>query len=211
MRTLKILVLSAFLAAATAVTIAAQTLTLEQFQAAIERGLKSRPSEIGLDFKTTKFNSGKAVLRSFVRSHLSHGLDSRHGLENFGVVMYTPLAWVERQAAIAASRDLPFVIGNVTDEMRRPVLRVYVKPLAQHTLLRDDNKASVQPLAPGKQLSEFINFGRQVEFNMTYFEFELNDVARLKALGGFHIRVEIRPGQFEEFEVKKKHLDRLPL
>lgn len=217
MRTLKILVLSATsVALASAAT--AQALTTEQVQAAVDRGLKSKPSEIGLTFKVSQFNNAKAFTRSAFKRFRSRGLDDSHGLEEFGLAVYTPLAWIERYAATAASQLRPFSSADVTDEMKRPVLRVFVKPNARHIVLRDlDRRSVLQSLGEGRPFFEIINFGLQWEKDIVgdrmLFEFPLEEVRKLQVPGdgGFYIRVEITPGQFEEFEVKKKHLDRLPM
>lgn len=195
-----------------------QTLTSNQIHSAIERGLKSKPSEIGLAFKVSEFNNAKAFTRSAFKRFRSHGLESQHGLEEFGLAVYTPLAWIERATAIAASQLRPFSTNDVTDDMRRPILRIFVKPNAQHIVLRDTNKQSTLQSIDGKRpFLEAINFGPQWEAdivgNIILFEFPLEEVRKLQipGNGSFYIRVEVTPGQFEQFEVKKKHLDRLPL
>lgn len=199
-------------------TATSQTLTPDQIQTAIERGLKSRQSEIGLFFKITQINNARALIRGMTKSFRSRGLDSNHGLEEFGLSVYTPLAWIERQAAKIAGQLRPFSTADVTDEMKRPVLRVFVKPNAQHIVLRDLDKQAVLQSISGKQpFFEPINFGLQWQTDIVgdimLFEFSLEEVRKLQVPGdgGFYIRVEIGTEQFEEFEVKKKHLKKLPM
>lgn len=217
MRTLKILVLSAIFVGLASAAIA-QALTAEQVQAAITRGLKSKPSEIGLAFKITDFNNAKAFTRSAFKRFRSRGLDDSHGLEEFGLAVYTPLAWIERYAATAASQLRPFSSADVTDEMKRPVLRIFVKPNAHHIVLRDlDKRSALQSLGEKRPFFEPIHFRPRLEKDIVgsikLFEFSLEEVRKLQVSGdgSFYIRVEITPGQFEEFEVKKKHLEKLPM
>ena len=102
-------------------------MTDDQIQAAIARGNKKKPENIGLtmtDVATGDFS----------------GMECRNcGQTYFSVTVYTPLQWIEATAATAKATNKQFTLADVTEAMREPVLHVVSKEVRNSLNLTASN------------------------------------------------------------------------
>jgi hypothetical protein len=142
----------------------------------------------------------------------------------FKLTIHTPKTWIAMHEQEAASKFLPFGEAEISEEMRRSVLRVIVHPnaqssnlavSAQHVVIRStDKKASValQPSSIEPFTETFGNaMGATLEVTGVTATFDLDAVRKITASdpkGEFLVTV-VGTRQ-ADFKVKDKHLKELP-
>jgi hypothetical protein len=149
------------------------------------------------------------------------------GSSGFSVRVYTPMTWVEQLASNAAKEYRPFTVGDITDEMLEPVVRVIVYPdkpthisgrapssSVEHVVLRDDAKRLVvQPASKEPFTDKASSALRDMEFVGLVATFPLDALRELRGPKGdkeFLIVVVGAGTKEKEFRVKAKHFERLP-
>jgi hypothetical protein len=148
----------------------------------------------------------------------------------FRVHIYTPITWIRQLASDAAKEYRPFTIENVREEDRAPVLRVVVYPdtattvsaagvsgtsSVQHVVLRDkDKRIVVQPTLKEAFREEAKNaMGGNVQYDGVRVEFPLDGLHELRGAKGdgeFVLTVIGLERKEKNFDVKKKHFERMP-
>jgi hypothetical protein len=181
---------SAQLASAVAV------LTDSQVQAAIEQGANGRPHAIGLR------------LHEVDDSNFSGLSCNTCGQTDYFVTLYTPSEWIEAQATAAKRQKQPFSPANVTEAMRRPVLRVVAvqirnaggrsvapTPIPDVTLADLSRKTVLQPLLDDRGQQSVERNGDRGSINSSFSasEFEMAAVDHLRGNGngGFFVVVSV--------------------
>jgi len=196
----------AILFATLAMPAAAQQLTSSEIQAAIAAGADKKPGDIGLFLE----NNGGAFRASLPMK----------------LVIFSPSEWIELVSAKAAQRFQNLTASGVSSEMSRPVLRVVAAPGSSISVLVVRNTSKNQVVQPISEefCSEAMNFGGgflgTVSPDCKIFVFPLQDVQNLRDEDGeFLITLRAVGSAFgtgapseinKDFEVKRKHLNKLP-
>ena len=208
------------LSLAAAVAVRAQKLTLsEQDKAdAIRIGTQAKGKLTGLAL-TEGMRFGDSMAASLNNTTMSTG---------FSVRVYTPMTWVEQLASNAGKEYRPLVVGDVTEEMTEPVLRVVVYPdkpttltgagmqgtsSAEHVVLRDDTKKLViQPASKEPFEDKASSALRDMAYQGIIAKFPLESLRELRGPKGDQefLIVVIGESKEREFKVKQKNFDRLP-
>jgi hypothetical protein len=190
---------------------------------AIATGLKDKGRNHALDLQ----DSGKSFMAAM--SRLDTSGNSAPSSAGFSLQIYTPISWIEQQAANAAKEYRSFAASDVTDDMRESVLRVIVNPdtptqvtaegmrgtqSVSHVVLRDESKAIVvQPTFKEPFTKEVSNaMGGKAVYQGVLVKFPLDAVKELRGKNGdreFFVTV-IGDNKERDFKVKKKHFERLP-
>lgn len=185
----------------------AQQLTKPEIEEAVASGLAARSSAVGLH---------KVGGRTEV-------YDNNARQVRMGVSVYTPTAWVQLQAAKAKAQYRTFSAGNVTADMTRPVLRVFVKPyVATHLVIKStDGSTAIQPISSGF-CQELMEFGDGAAFpdQCQEFLFSIADLAKVRdekgefvitvlGVGGDVLSSNPRPIEWN-FRIKQNDLVKLP-
>lgn len=182
--------------------------------AAVARGNKTTPDGVGLILAPSGFG-----LKDFVGGGISlNPLNSNaNPWDGFAVVLHTAPTWVEQAAAKAKLRYQPFAVADVTDEMRRPVLRIFAnQPYVDRIVVRSADKMTIiQPTASVDCPADGMYFGGyEGSLECKGFEFTLEDVRKIQSTnknGEFLVTVVLVQGAGErDFKVQRKHLKKLP-
>lgn len=192
----------------------AQTMSDEAVATAVERGNKTTPDRVGLVLTPSGFG-----LKDFVGGGISlNPLNSNaNPWDGFAVVLFTPQTWVEQAAAKAKAVYKPFSINDVTDDMRRPVLRIFSKQgYVERIVIRSADKASAIQLSASITCPDdaiyFGNNGGSLECRG--FEFSMDEVRKIQSLDKnkelLVTVILIQAAGERDFKVQKKHLKRLP-
>jgi len=195
------------LLAAFAVPVSAQQLTKAEIEQAVAAGLETKPDKIGLH----KVGSRTEVYDANARQ------------VKMGVSIYTPTAWIQLQAAKAKAQYRTFSASDVTAEMTRPVVRVFVKPYVAHNLVlrSSDESAAIQPVS-GDFCQEMMEFGDGVAWpdQCQEFLFSTDDLVKVRnekgeflatviGVRGDVLSSNMRPGEWN-FGIKQGDLVKLP-
>ena len=203
------------------------TLTPSEIQAAIDTGAKIKPEKIGQVFSVSGLG-WKELTGSLANSFLGGlGGDGAGTLwDQFVMVAYAPSTWIQVHAAAAKTSYKKFDIDDVTPDMRRQVLRVFVRT-NKHTpkivVLRGENGAVVEPTGgEGQPCTELIQFGDKGLGRAIQFEFPLGKLRGAQnEKGEFVLTVQLY-GSYasdrsnvgmsdRDFKVEQKHLRKLGL
>jgi hypothetical protein len=186
-------------------------LTDSQVQAAIEQGANGRPHAIGLR------------LHEVDDSNFSGLSCNTCGQTDYFVTLYTPSEWIEAQATAAKRQKQPFSPANVTEAMRRPVLRVVAvqirnaggrsvapTPIQGVTLADLSKKTVLQPLLDdrGQQSVERNGDRGSINSSVSASEFEMAAVEHLSgnSNGGFFVVVSVS-GRTKYMKVETEALE----
>jgi len=141
------------------------------------------------------------------------------------VWVHTPIEWVKARAIEVAAEKKVLAVADVTDEMRKPVLRVRVPPApprsdtpeganALSVVIRDTGKKKIlDPSAKtdfGEMYSKLLT--KPFELKGILAEFDLEGLAEIRAMdskGEFLITIKYMNGFDEDLKVKQKHASRL--
>lgn len=191
------------------------SLTDEQIEVAIAAGAKQKGREQGLDLQDSA--------ASFMAAMSNTG-----GRQGFTVVMYTPTTWLRQQASNAAKQYRTFARADVTEEMLEPVLRVIVeadKPThvsgrvaassVEHAVLRDKKRTTaIQPTYKEAYDDGVANaMGGKIDLESMQFKFPLEGLQEIRGAKGdqeFFLTVVGERSAEKNFEIKKKHFERIP-
>jgi hypothetical protein len=144
------------------------------------------------------------------------------GQSGYTVVIYTPLKWIEYQAAMAQRELRPFGFADVTTEMREPILRVVALPSradyitgtglsmsssVSRVVLSDQSKqTTIQPLTNEKGIVETNSALRSFSYTSASASFNLADVDQIRGeddKGEFFV-VVVGAKQNKYFKVKTR-------
>jgi hypothetical protein len=144
----------------------------------------------------------------------------------------TPYSWICEQAKEAERRFMPFAIEDVTEEMRRPVLRVYASPGKilkdarkkgledhgmTHVTFRSTAKKNFEALEP-VSVEEEKRSVEDIDEERTHYPtlivlFDLEEVARISKLdekGEVFVVLTNNFGKERKLKIKTKHFKKLP-
>lgn len=178
--------------------------------AAIEKGSREQPHAIGLTLLD-------------IQTALLSGMTCKTcGQSGYTVVIYTPVKWIEFQAALAKRQLRPFAFANVTPEMRDPILRVLALPSkadyitgqglslsssVSRVVLTDKTKNTIiQPLTNEQGNVESNSAFRSVNYTSASASFSLTDVDTIRGeddKGEFFV-VVVGSNQNKYFKVKTR-------
>jgi hypothetical protein len=161
-----------------------RVLNESEITAAIEKGSREHLRNIGLTLLD-------------VQTALLSGIACKTCQESgYTVKVFTPLKWIEFQAASAKRELLPFSMADVTPEMREPLLRVIAEPSkavyingtglagassVHRVVLADRNKQNlVQPLTNERGSVEDNSAFRSVTYSNAFATFRLADVDAIR-------------------------------
>jgi hypothetical protein len=212
----------ACMAGAVVVSAQKQTLTDQEKIEAVQIGTKAKGKLTGLSL----LDSGRAFSNALVASSNRYAATAGNG---FSLRVYTPMTWVEQVASDAAKQYLPFTIGDITDEMLEPVLRIIVHPdkprsltgagfsmasSVEHVVLRDEDKRLVvQPISKEPFTETASSALRDMAYEGIVVKFPQAAVRELRGPKGdkeFLIIVVGEGVKEKEFKIKEKHFERLP-
>ena len=178
--------------------------------AAVLKGSHERPSGIGL------------TLVDLQTALISGMLCKECGQSGFSIVVYTPLKWIEYQAAVAHRQLRPFSYEAVTPQMREPILRVMAYPSkadyisgtglsfsssVMRVVLTDDTKQNIiQPLTNENGIVETNSALRSYSYTSASASFSLSDVDQIRGeddKGEFFVAV-VGTNQNKYFKVKTR-------
>jgi hypothetical protein len=151
-------------------------LTPIQVTEAVRAGSTMKPGDVG------------TLLRPLTLARILSTNDSSFA-HTVAVTLYTPLTWIQLMSAMEASKYRE--LSQVPEEMKAPVLRVFIKPAAaSHLVLRDaQKKNAIQPSA-SRMCEQTMPFGStEVAEHCQEFQFSLDAVSRLRAGGEFVVTV----------------------
>jgi hypothetical protein len=207
-RRLCVFVLTMLLLTASASAAQQDTLTPDLIAQAVRAGALMKPGDVGL---LLRFSAWARALNR----------DSDSMAQNVVVTLYTPVTWIQLMSAMAASefREL----SEVSEDMKEPILRVFIKPaVAGHLVLRDPRKrVAIQPSA-NRMCDRVMPFGsNEIEQYCQEFRFPLDAVNQLRAGNGeFVVTVLLRGVDLDnpnrqiqsdwDFAVNRGHLNKLP-
>jgi hypothetical protein len=190
----------------------AQQLTQTEIAAAISEGARTKPTDIGLVM--TAKPSFKERLALAAIDTFGGGAEFWTG---FAMAVYTPASWIQLSSARAAARFE--TLENATGDMKKPVLRIFLKPNANsRAVIRDTAKTAVLRPLVSRACTGTIQFGNEVSNDCVELHFDLAAVRKLQdAKGEFLINVQVmgqdgdRQVEMQrDFQVKGKHLNDLP-
>jgi len=197
---------------------AQDTLTDQQVATAIERGRQIEPKDACVTVKESAAKKfGLGTLKSFTRTMVNPAnLGTRDVSDDLEAQICTPEAHIEYQAAQARAEHRKFSIKDVSSDMRRPVIRVMVKPFAQSVVLRknkDDDNGVAGRIANQATWQNFTG-----GLPTASFEFELDEVRELTT-SEFIVSVSMvgmttdgrQSSATRDFKVKREQLARLPM
>ncbi len=194
----------------------AQSLTDQQIQAAIERGQNTKVKDIGLFMKASALEQfkPKGLARSFLRAAINPLGNNQDFWEQFEARMYTPEAWIALQAAKAKDLRVAFTAAQVTEEMRRPIVRIVVNPYASYIIIfrKDKDSNGIQATAAS---TTAVPMGMPPAPS---FEIPLEQVREL-VRDEFIVTVQVsgvtmtgkEASAAKDFQIKKDKLDQLPI
>lgn len=190
----------------------AQMVSGELVIAAVERGNDTNPEDVGVVL------GGGVGVNTFFRMTNDAWADLR-------VRVYTPETWIEHSVATAKAKYETFTAANVTEDMRRPVLRVTVNRLyVERIVIRSaDKKTAIQPAAPvpctpGAPSLPGVYDTIRFDPACKGFEFPLDEVRKIQSTeksGEFLVTVVLIKDSIvgrtdRDFKVQRKHLEKLP-
>ena len=195
----------------------------EAIRQAIAEGLKSKGAFHGLQLQ----EGGKTFMRGMEALSGDNGTASSTG---FRVHIYTPITWIRQLASDAAKEFRPFTVEDVREEDKAPILRVVVYPdqartvtakgvagtsSVQHVVLRDSAKKTVIQPTSKDAFSEVSKnaMGGAEQYEGIRVEFPLDGLRELrgeKGDGEFILTVVGQTRNERNFEIKKKHFERMP-
>lgn len=196
------------------------SLTDEQIESAVAAGSKAKGKHHGLVLRDSA--------QSFAAALGSTG-DGVTASSGFWLEAYTPLSWIQQQAAAAAKEYRTMSTQDVGAELREPVFRVVVHPdtpntvtsrgmsgttSVQHVVLRDESRrVVVQPTWKEAFEQEVKNaMGATITFGGLNAKFSMDDLREIRGPRGdgeFFITVIGSSGEEKNFKVKRKHFDEL--
>jgi hypothetical protein len=180
-----------------------------QIQQAISDGQRRHPGQIGL----TLLDVQTAVLSGIACTSCKES--------GYAVRIFTPLKWIEFQAAEAQKELKPFAMADVTPEMRQPLLRVLAEPSkaayingtglagassVHRVVLADKNKGNiVQPLTNERGAVEDNSALRSITYSNAFATFPLSAVDGIRGddNGEFFV-VVVGDKQNKYFKVKTR-------
>ena len=187
-----------------------RTLNDSEVAAAVLRGSHETPSRIGL------------TLLDMETFSISGLLCKECGQSGYSIVVYTPLKWIEYEAAVAHRQLRPFSYAYVTSEMREPILRVMAYPSkadyisgtglsmsssVMRVVLTDGTKQNIiQPLTNVQGIVESNSALRSYNYTSASASFSLSDVDQIRgsnANGEFFVAV-VGTNQNKYFKVKTR-------
>ena len=196
-------------------------LTEDLIADAVKFGLKSKGKMTGLQLT----DSGSTFARGVLGAHSCFN-------DTASTEIYSPYSWIQQQASWAAKKYMPFSPGQVDDEMRAGILRVYAHPDkptmvtasgtygttgVEHVIVRSTAKRDfrvVQPLHLEADTEYAKNaFGASLDYASMYAEFDMEEVLAASAddkNGEFFVVIIGESGEEKKFKIKKKHFSRLP-
>jgi hypothetical protein len=195
----------------------AQTIALTDasISAAIEKGSKESPDRVGLQLVDKQ-------------QLFSNMLDPKHATSGFSLVLYTPATWVEYQAAVYHHLMKQFKVSDVTEDMRRNVIRITVEAntpdhvtasgmqsasSVDHVVIQDLTRTTaVQPTSE-QPMDQMVASAISSQFHMhgQVAEFDTGEVLKIRGANGdgeFFVTV-IAPKYKRDFKVKAKHFSKL--
>jgi hypothetical protein len=178
--------------------------------AAVIKGSHESPSRIGL------------MLVDMQTLLISGMLCKECGQSGYSIVVYTPLRWIEYQAAVAHRQLRPFSYEAVTPQMREPILRVMAYPSkadyitgtglsmsssVMRVVLTDETKQNIiQPLTNENGIVESNSALRSYNYTSASASFHLSDVDQIRGeadKGEFFVAV-VGTNQNKYFKVKTR-------
>lgn len=208
-------------------------LTEEDVHSAVESGLTLGLEAIGLRFHAASDNIGAPIQMDGADERLGsfiHSSGSKNKTTGFVVDVLTPYSWIQRQAALKAVNGEGMTVGDVTEEMKEPILRILCHPntpvMAQQGILgvevdsvtlRSTDKMNPEVLEPiqTERLAMPVRVGLATvtDFGPLLADFQLSEVRRIAALdkkGEFFVVIVSAEDERKDFKVKTKHFKRLP-
>jgi hypothetical protein len=178
--------------------------------AALLKGVHETPSRIGLALVD-------------MQTLLISGMFCKEcGQSGFSIVIYTPLKWIEYEAAVAHRQLRPFAYADVTPMMREPILRVMAYPSkadyitgtglsmsssVMRVVLTDGTKQNIiQPLTNEQGIVESNSALRSYNYTSASASFSLCDVDHIRGSddkGEFFVAV-VGTNQNKYFKVKTR-------
>jgi hypothetical protein len=144
------------------------------------------------------------------------------GQSGYSIVVYTPLKWIEYQAAVAHRQLRPFSYAAVTPQMREPILRVMAYPSkadyitgtglsmsssVMRVVLTDGTKQNIiQPLTNENGTVESNSALRSYTYTSASASFNVGDVDQIRGSdekGEFFVAV-VGTNQNKYFKVKTR-------
>jgi hypothetical protein len=200
----------------------------EAIEKAIAEGLKGKGSMQGLEVEEASAKVGSFI--HAMNTGLNGYSNSAAPSSGFRVVIYTPLTWIRQQASDAAKEYRPYTLENVREEDRAPVLRMVVYPdtatevsargasgtaSVQHVVLRDKAKKVVIQPTLKESFNENVGnaMGGKLEYVGVRLEFPLDGLRELRGAKGdqeFVVTVVGLENREKNFDIKKKHFERMP-
>lgn len=178
------------------------------------RGLRAQLSPTQID---EAIKSGKRKAVSDVGLQLRSWSIGALGLR---VVLFTPTTWIELAAATATANFKPFQATDVTQEMREPVLRVFITMGITNVVLRNEAQRRVVQASKKSRCGDtLVSFGGESSYAMysqcQEFDFAL---AALNAIrqsedDEFYVTatgLTSRGTRSHDFLIKTKHFSDLP-
>jgi hypothetical protein len=186
------------------------TLNDSEVAAAVLKGSHESPARIGL------------TLVDMETLLLSGMFCKECGQSGYSIVVYTPLKWIEYQAAVAHRQLRPFSYAAVTPQMREPILRVMAYPSkadyitgtglsmsssVMRVVLTDGTKQNIiQPLTNENGTVESNSALRSFTYTSASASFNLEDVDQIRGTannGEFFVAV-VGTNQNKYFKVKTR-------
>jgi hypothetical protein len=206
-------------------------LTDADVESAVKSGLTLDPEKVGLSF-TAATRSRDPLAMEWVPDPRDRFPTSKTKYETTGFVIevFTPYSWIQREASLRAAEGTGMTPGDVTEEMKEPVLRILCHPdtpltaqegvlgiEVENVTIRSTAKRDFEKLEPARmeRLTTPHRVGLRVvaEFGPLLAYFPVEEVLRISKLdrkGEFYIDILSDEGQEKSFKVKTKHFPKLP-
>lgn len=200
-------------------------LTDDQVNSAIQYDKEHQKAKQGLYLEDQSKNVLNAI-NAVANMNQPYSAQHHANYKGFSVQAFTPTTWIRQKAAEAAKEYREFMIADVTEDMRRPVLYIIIfaskskdgeqifGESVQHVVIRSESRSKVlQPLkiesfGEGQQNI----FGASEEYVGRTVTFSLEEVQKVRMAspdGEFFVTV-IGENSEKNFKIKKKHFEKLP-
>jgi hypothetical protein len=205
-------------------------LTDADVESAYESGLTLETKKVGLRLKAGSDDLGdlSRVDRDRHGHWLSGGGGGKIPTTGFVVEVFTPYAWIQREASLRAAKGSGMTAEDVTADMRAPVLRILCHPNmplnpedgvfgaeVERVSLRSTSKKDYEVLEPTQteRMPTPAKFAAATDIGPLLATFHVEGVSRIADLdkkGEFYIDIVSVSGEEKDLKVKTKHFSRLP-
>lgn len=187
-------------------------LTQAEVEAAVARGNTEDLNDIGIS-KTV--GSGRRFGVSMARA-----LNPDNNFVWPVVAAYTPATWIARNAVQASREYREFKVGNVTADMKKPVLRLFandpylvtamvIKSVDGSQVARPAQVLNTCNTIEGANMMTFVPRSGQPFVSCAQYQFNMADLERVQNGDGEFLIVAITPASEESIKVGKKDLKKL--